>query len=139
VCKWYNKKWEQPDATKASCKELGYNRVCEDWENTKATQVNEKTPNVLKFDVESLFEHILVDHGFELQLGLDKTLRKVKQECADNGFDVDINDKAFEALGNKLIGLRQVKFLIMGLGLIQYEETIMTELIKSMFGHKDKK
>lgn len=136
VCKWYNTKWTQPDETKASCKELGYNRVCEDW--SPKTPSN-KTSTVLKPDAEALFTNVLVDHGFEWQLGLDNALRKVKQACADNGFDVDVNEKAYEALGNKLIGLRQVKFLIMGLGLARYEEAIMAEVIRSMFMQKDKK
>jgi hypothetical protein len=129
-CKWYRKKWLQEDGTKNSCRKLGYNIVCAEWtpkvEKDIVASLDVQEPNW-----DGLFLEVLLD-GFRKQAGLDRILRSIKQHLADNGFDVDFDEKKFSALAQKMIGITQIRALCYGLGLATYEDKIVGLMIDSL-------
>jgi hypothetical protein len=127
-CKWYRKKWTQDDGTKKSCRKLGFNVVCTEWVQKKivATTLDVQEPNW-----DDLFLEVLLD-GFRKQAGLDRILRSIKQHLADNGFEVDFDEKRFSGVVQKMIGVTQIRSLCYGLGLAKYEEKIVTLMIDQL-------
>lgn len=128
-CKWYRKKWEQHDGTMKSCRQVGFNVLCDAWEQKKKKKKNEAASlDVQEPNWDELFLDVLLD-GFRKQAGLDRILRSIKQHLADNGFDVDFDEKRFSDVVKKMIGVTQIRSLCYGLGLAKYEERIVGLMI----------
>lgn len=116
--------------------------MCADWEwdslTKKAPQTDE--PSIIHIEepnFDTLFTDVLLD-GFKRQAALDRTTRQFKQQLADHGFDVDIDERDFSKIAENLIGISQIRSLVMGLGIAKYEDDIMKHVIERLFKKADK-
>ena len=119
-----------------SCRQLGYDMPCDEWEISKRAKARRQADNLLsEMDWDDLFLDGLLD-GFKKQAALDRVTRHIKQNLSENGFDIDFDSAAFSDLAGRLIAVSLFRDMLRGMGLALYEERLMECYIEKNFKTK---